>query len=838
MERFVCIHGHFYQPPRENPWLEVVDQQDSARPFHDWNERITTECYAPNSVSRILDGEGKIIDVINNYSRISFNVGPTLLSWLESHQAEVYEAVLEADRLSQERFGGHGSAMAQCYNHIIMPLANRRDKITQVAWGMEDFRHRFRRATEGMWLPETAADLETLDIMAEHGIRFVLLAPNQAARFRRLDGGDWQDVSGGRIDPTRAYLIRLASGREIAAFFYDGPISQAVAFERLLNSGETLVNRLFTAFNDSRDWPQLAHIATDGESYGHHHRFGDMALAYALHHIETTGAARLTNYGEFLALHPPAHEVAILENTSWSCAHGVERWRSDCGCNSGGRFGWNQKWRTPLREAMDMLRDGVAERFQSEAGRLLPDPWAARDQYIRVILDRSPGSVNEFLHRHAGRRLTAPERVRALKLLELQRAAQLMYTSCGWFFDEISGIETVQVLRYAGRALELATELFGNGLHEPFLQRLADAKSNLPEHQSGRVVFEKFVDPAAVGWREAAAHYAVSSLFIEYPESVEIGCYTFDRLDYRRLPGAHRFRLAQRRDASGRSKLFDRPDYRPEQAARAKMSVGRVAITSSLTHETATFSFGVIQLGHHDVSCGVIAGDGAEGYAAMQAESLDLFERGDLAGAVFALRHYFGDSPYSLKSLFRDEQRQVLDAILEPTIEEAEGAYRRIYEQYEPLMRIHREIGQQMPEALRAAAEIVLNSGLRRAFARDDLDLDRIWGLLEEARLLGVDLDEELLGYTLTGTLDRLAAQWSETPFDTDAVDAVHTAAALVHGLPFQVNLWRVQNALWAVQEEHLDRFREAAAAGDRAAAQWAPRLQAIAGLLGIKLHP
>ncbi|MEK7216393.1 MAG: DUF3536 domain-containing protein, partial [Chloroflexota bacterium] len=375
-----------------------------------------------------------------------------------------------------------------------------------------------------MWLPETAVDLESLDIMAERGMRFVLLAPTQAAQSRRLDSGDWQDASGGRIDPTRSYLIRLPTGREIAAFFYDGPISQAVAFERLLNSGETLVNRLFTAFSDNRDWPQLAHIATDGESYGHHHRFGDMALAYALHHIETTRAARLTNYGEFLSLHPPVHEVAIHENTSWSCAHGIERWRSDCGCNSGGRFGWNQKWRTPLREALDMLRDSVAGRFATEAGRLLQDPWAARDQYIGVMLNRSPGSVDAFLHRHAGRRLLGQERVRALKLLELQRAALLMYTSCGWFFDDISGIEAVQVLQYAGRVLQLAEELFGGGLREPFLQRLAEAKSNIPEHQNGRVVFERLVDDAAVGWREAAAHYAVSSLFIEYPESVDIGC--------------------------------------------------------------------------------------------------------------------------------------------------------------------------------------------------------------------------------------------------------------------------------------------------------------------------
>lgn len=300
MERYICIHGHFYQPPRENPWLEDIEVQDSAYPFHDWNERITAECYAPNTVSRILDGEGRIVNLPNNYAKISFNFGPTLLSWLASKAPETYEAILAADRMSQKNFSGHGSALSQAYNHMIMPLANRRDKYTQVRWGLRDFEFRFGRRPEGMWLPETAVDLETLDIMAESGIRFTILCPHQAKQVRPVGQGDWMDVSDGRIDPTMAYALLLPSGRQINLFFYDGPISRGAAFEGLLSRGENLAQRLTGAFTEERQWPQLVHIATDGETYGHHQHFGDMALTYALQYIEEYNLARLTNYGEYL----------------------------------------------------------------------------------------------------------------------------------------------------------------------------------------------------------------------------------------------------------------------------------------------------------------------------------------------------------------------------------------------------------------------------------------------------------------------------------------------------------------------------------------------------------
>ena len=297
MDRYICIHGHFYQPPRENPWLEAIELQDSAYPYHDWNERITAECYAPNAVSRILDAENRITRLVNNYAKISFNFGPTLLGWLAATAPEVYQAVLAADRQSRETFSGHGSAIAQPYNHVILPLANHRDRYTQIYWGIRDFEHHFGRAPEGMWLPETAVDLESLEILAELGMRFTILAPHQASRVRSIGSRTWDSVAGGQIDPTRAYEQRLPSGRTLAIFFYDGPVSRAVAFEGLLSRGESFADRLNSAFSEERDWPQLVHIATDGESYGHHHRFGEMALSYALNCIEANQLARLTNYG-------------------------------------------------------------------------------------------------------------------------------------------------------------------------------------------------------------------------------------------------------------------------------------------------------------------------------------------------------------------------------------------------------------------------------------------------------------------------------------------------------------------------------------------------------------
>lgn len=497
MSRFVCLHGHFYQPPRHNAWTGEIEAQWSAAPYHDWNERIEAECYAPNAAARVLGAGDRIVDIVNNYASISFDAGPTLLAWLERAAPETYRAILEADSVARDRFGSHGSAMAQCYNHIIMPLATRRDKRTQVVWGVRDFESRFGRGPEGMWLPETAVDLESLDVMAEFGVKFTVLAPRQAAAVRGLaSGGEWREVDGGRIDPRRPYLCRLPSGRTIALFFYDGAISHDLAFGGLLRNGEDFANRLIGAFSGDAARPELVHVATDGESYGHHHRFGEMALAYALRHIEKNGLAEVTVYGDFLERFPPTQEVRIKEMTSWSCAHGLGRWQRDCSCSSGAHPGWSQAWRAPLRRAMDWLGERAAEVFEKGLRGFAPDPWAVRDDYIRVVLDRSPMNVDLFLKEHSGRQLGRDEKAKALDLLELGRHAMLIFTSDAWFFDDISNIETVQNLQYAARAMELARDAGGPDLQPEFVRRLEAAKSNVRRHKNGAVVYETLVRPA------------------------------------------------------------------------------------------------------------------------------------------------------------------------------------------------------------------------------------------------------------------------------------------------------------------------------------------------------
>lgn len=791
MARYLCIHGHFYQPPRENSTFEEVEVQDSAYPYHDWNERVTAECYAPNAAARILDGSGRIVNILNNYSRISFNFGPTLLAWLERHDAETYAAVLAADRESRARFSGHGSALAQVYNHLIMPLARRRDMVTQVRWGLADFRRRFGREPEGMWLPETAVNLETLDVLAQAGLRFTILAPHQAARVRRRGDAHWQDVSGGRIDPTRPYLVMLPGGRHIAVFFYDGPISRAVAFERLLSNGERFVERLLGGFAGQPGWDQLVHIATDGETYGHHHRFGEMALAWALDHLERSRQARLTNYGEFLAIHPPAFEAEIVENTSWSCAHGIERWRSDCGCNSGGHPGWTQAWREPLRHALDWLRDEVGAIFEQHGERLLRDVWAARDDYIEVILDRSPASVDAFLARHTSRSLGRGEEVTALRLCEMQRHALLMYTSCGWFFDEVSGLETVQVLQYAARALQLAEVVTGRRLEPAFCDLLAQAPSNLPAYGNGRAVFEKLVRPAAADLLKVGAHAAIDSLFAP-------------------AGNGHLARLFR----------LERRDHRTAQAGRARLAIGHLEITSAVTRESACLTYGVLHMGDHNLTGGVRECRSDEVYHALVREAMGSFSRADLPATLRALDRHF-EHTYSLGSLFRDDQRRILAVILDSTLDEAAAAYRQVYEKQAPLMRFLSDLGMPLPQALQATAGFVLNAGLRRALREDPLPLEHIQHLLAEARLFGVTLDGPGLAFVLRQTLHRLAARVAADPAAFPPLQDLTAAVGLAATLPFEVDFWKVQNTFFALPVEVVERRRRAAAEGDTESEEW-----------------
>jgi len=789
-EKLVCIHGHFYQPPRENPWLETVEVQDSAAPYHDWNDRITAECYAPNGASRITDIENKIIRIMNNYSRMSFNFGPTLLSWLNDFAPRAYRMILNADRTSAQRHNGHGSAIAQNYNHIIMPLANTRDALTQIRWGIADFEHRFHRKPDGMWLAETAVSRSVLDLMAQEGIRFTILAPHQCARVRRIaaptaksdPSGDWIGTPDATVNTTHPYTVNLDEGRSIAVFFYDGPNSRAIAFEGLLNSGEDFGKRLLTPFsNTSEDAPEdayLSHVATDGESYGHHHRHGEMALSYAMHWLEDNKHAKLTNYGDFLSRFPPRWEAEVAEDTSWSCAHGVERWRSNCGCN-GGKPGWNQDWRSPLRDSLDFLRDAVAPLSEQLSASLFKDLWSTRDAYIRVILDRSRSNIDAFFAEHATHELSPIERVTALELMELQRHTQLMYTSCGWFFDEVSGIETVQVIAYAGRVLQLAAKLFGEpgaALEEQFLERLAKATSNIPELGNGAEVYRRFVTGMKIGLEQVGAHYAISSIFRPYPEDGEIFCYDVHRASH---------------------EVFS--------SGRGRVAVGGARIYSRITEDVEEICFAVLHLGDQNISAAVRRYEPTdpqqvEAFKAFSKNVATAMRRANLPEVIRLIDGLFGQMAYSLLSLFADEQHRILQTILNQTLNEMEDSLRKIYDDHASLLDFLTDTGIAPPPALEVAANFAINASLRRAIEADPFDPEYVLSLVQRAADEHINLNNQQLSYISGQRMKRamvqLEASASANSAPNGALSNALTIAETFCKVPFEVNLWQAQN-IW-----------------------------------------
>jgi len=807
-KQFICIHGHFYQPPRENPWLEAIELQDSAYPYHDWNHRINAESYATNATARILNDQYQILKIINSYSKISFNFGPTLMVWLEKESPDVYESVLKADRESVETFSGHGNALAQPFNHMIMPLANTRDKYTQTYWGIRDFQHRFQRHPEGMWLPETAVDLETLEILAEQDIRFTILTPYQARSVRPLDSEDWTEVTDGRIDTTMVYRIDLPSGRNMSLFFYDAQLSHAVAFEGLIHNGEHLAHALLNRFSTQTESAQLIHIATDGETYGHHHPHADKSLAFALDYIETLSSAKLTNYGEFLETYPPTHEVEIIENTSWSCSHGIERWRSDCGCNSGGHHGWNQAWRTPLRSSLDWLRDRLSPVYEEKTRLLLKNPWNARNDYNNVILDRSENTVDRFLEEHASGPLTKQQITTVLKLLELQKNTMLMYTSCGWFFDDISGIESVQIIQYAGRAIQILKELTGTDLENEFLERLKEAKSNIREHRDGRTIYIKFVKPAMVDLKNVCAHYAMSSVFEEYEDQTTIYCYTAERMAYSI-------------NTMGRSRLL----------------MGRARITSNITKESLPLCFSVLHLGKHTLTCGISEHLSDTLYNELKSTISDAFSKADFPEALRLMDKYFSGSIYSLQTIFRDEQRKILNYILQPALNEAETGYRQVYENNAPMMRFLKNLNIPMPKTLYTAAEIYLNAALRKTFDQDEIDQDHAKNLLEESRMIGLALDSPTLEYALRHSLERLADSFYERPGDVTLLEKLQTGVKLLNVLPFEVNLRHIQNRFNSILKIMYPDMNEKAHQENEAARSWVEQFLTTGRLLSFYLE-
>ena len=811
MERFVTIHGHFYQPPRENPWLDVVEEEASARPYHDWNERISSECYEPNTASRIVDGEQRILRIVNNFSQISFDVGPTLLRWMEERQPETYQSILAADKESRSRFGGHGSAMAQAYNHSILPLLPARDIRTQVRWGLRDFSERFGRPAEGMWLPETAVNREVLDILAQEGVRFTLLSPHQATRTRPLGGSDWTDVGGGKIDPSVPYRISLPEGRSLSLFFYDGPVSHSIAFEHLLDRGEWFAQALVDALGRAQRVPGrpcgLAHVATDGETYGHHHPHGDMALAYALYHLEREHLARITNYGEFLELCPPRDEVEIAENSSWSCSHGVERWRADCGCRTG-HPGWHQAWRAPLREALDDLRGQLDPRYEEVAGKWLRDPWAARDDYVSVFFHPGPPRKGRFLEAHAKGPLSPEEEIQVWRLLEMQRSLQTMYTSCGWFFDEVSGIGTVQVLSYAGRAIQLAEEVLGGPFLPRFLERLEKAPSNLPAYGNARRVYEELVAPRQVDLPAATADYLVRRLLTPAEEPI-------------RVPSFH----AEERQ------------FQEWEAGRVRMQVGLLCIGSDWTGASKEYEFGLLHFGDLNLAGGFREARPDSDLASLREVLAQAFEFGDLAAVVRRLSDHFPTWTVSLRSLFREERRGVIQRLLAQNLELAAGSYASIYEREAPLMRTLKDLGVPRPRVFDVAAGFVLNNELRGALERDPPDLGRAADALDEISRWGLTVDAEDLSFTPQRTVERVLKHLEDQPLDLPNLEGLVRLLRILRRLPYRPDFWRAQNSFYHILTTVYPERREKARTGDLGSLRWVEAFATLGHLLSVRVE-
>jgi alpha-amylase/alpha-mannosidase (GH57 family) len=772
--RFLCLHGHFYQPPRENPWIEAIEVQDSAEPFHDWNERIAVECYGPNGAARFKNSADRIVDIVNNYLHLSFNFGPTLLTWLERARPETYARVIEADQRSAET-RGHGNAIAQGYGHTILPLSNPRDRATQLRWGIADFRRRFRREPEGLWLPETAADTPTLSALVAEGIRYTVLSPYQAVRVRP-PGGGWLDARGARFDPTRPYRVRVEGGGELLVFFYDGHIARELAFGAGLSSPAALIERLLGGFDPARSHDEVLTVAFDGETLGHHKKGGDEVLAAAVRELARRGDVELVNLGQALDRVAPEWEAEIAEGSSWSCAHGVERWRSDCGCNTGGGPGWRQAWRAPLRAALEWLRDRVDAVFEREAGPLLRDPWRTRDRYVELVLDTDRREADAFLAREAGGELAPELAVRALRLLELERQSLLMFTSCGWFFSELSGIETVQVLRYAARAIQLARDLVGLDLEPDFESRLALAPSNLPELGDGRRVYEELVKPSVVTLEGVGAHLAVASSVREMADEGMMYCHAYQ------LEGGRR-----------------------AQVGPVSASVGRLKLEHLLTRERLDALFCVIHFGEADFRCGLTPYRGPEHLAEVVAALLDRPGAQSLAHLLREVDRFFPGRDYGLRDMFLDERRAVADLLLEGTLHRYEDHYREIFEDNRRLMEFLREIDSPVPGPLRVAADVTLTRRvleLTRAARAGEAGLAGAELELEAAITLARRLDAHLHLAAVRREVDSLVRTFLERLLaggePARPAAELPRVLSLARKMGLELDLWHGQNALWA----------------------------------------
>lgn len=777
---FFVIHGHFYQPPREEPWLEEILNQPSAAPYHDWNERIDDQCYAPNGNSRVLDAKGRILDLVNNYSYLNFDFGPTLLSWLLRKAPRSYEQVLRADHESVERCG-HGGAMACAYNHMILPLASKRDRETQVIWGIKDFIFHFGREPEGMWLPEAAVNYPTLEVLADHKIKFTILSPYSAKAVRPIGHKKWHEVKDAQLDITRPYRCYIpGQDKYVDIFFYDGPISSDMSFTNLMNDAGNLANRFKFSFPPLKGQDRVPSVATDGETFGHHRPFADMCLAYLFTGEGPKKGLHFTNFAAYLADHEPAWEVQLKnagegEGTAWSCAHGVGRWQQDCGCTASGQAGWDQKWRGPLRDALDWLRDELAMIYGLEAVKHLHNPWLARNDYLEVINQRKPAIQEKFLQKHARRLLNHQERVDCWKLLEMQRYAQLMYTSCGWFFAELSGIETVQDLKYAARALELAEDFTAKDLKKTFLDKLALAKSNLAQYGDGRGVWTKLIEPYRVGWAHVACHGAILTLLEEYAEKQVYQFLITKEREFRRSQGLH------------------------------SLMAGQLAVKSLTTQETTRWTYLLLVPQDGQLRCYLEPDGDEKNFARIKAflEGLPHSSGKVLVGQVEKL---MGAKYLTLLDTFFDQYESVVAQLLKGRLAKLRQKIEQIYLLDKEILDYFIKIGWPLPEEMRTITQYVLNwrlsellEGLGKSFEVENYY--EIRQIVEAAQKLGVELQLKKLADEINQAVLAQLDDFRKKPQYKEGV-RLKLFIDLARQMKLDLALTKIQNAFWRVLRE------------------------------------
>ncbi len=737
------------------------------------------ECYGPNTSARISTWDGQILSLRNNYRKISFNFGPTLLSWMEANRPDIYEEIIHADQQSVIEKGGHGNAIAQSYNHTILPLATKREKQIQVFWGIEDFSERFGRDPEGMWLPECAVDLDTLEVLASNGISYTVLAPRQAKSIRipRTSSAEgtgtdraWISVDGSRIDPTRPYLCKLPSGKTITLFFYDGPISQAIAFEGLLNDGTAFANRLMQGYNDARPWAQLLSIATDGESYGHHHKHGEMALAYAIHVIEREGWARVVNFGEYLAQFPAEAEVKIHDNSSWSCVHGVGRWKEDCGCNSGGNPEWHQKWRAPLREAFRLLTDKADAVYDEQGPKYFKNPEKALRNYIHVLLDGKLEQFRLFISKEGKSEAVQESHLEILRLMEMMRNAQLIYTSCAWFFDEVSGIETVQNLKYAGRLIQLLLP-FDDEIEGKFIEKLESCPSNIKEFQDATYCYLNWVHPDIVDLHRVIAHYVISNVDREDEGFCQLYCY----------------------------ELHERDSY-SSSFGNTKMKLCRVSATSLIDGEHIDTTAVALHFGGHDFRCSITRQLGYQEYNQLKEELFTTYHKRSMTHLVRAVDEFFGRKYYSLTHMFREGKRELLQRITNESFAKFDDTITTIYNENRKFMDYLLEAGAPLPRSFVAAAEFVLKQRLVSLFSEfEELEsLDDILQTAREVRQYNLKMKDPEVTHLLSKTFSTAFHRLGLSP-NIENCDTAEALLRVYRYLDLTPDHWEAQNIVYAL---------------------------------------